>query len=160
MIKWFTVNSKVTGFVYYPLLEMGTGVFLMICAVSVPLLFVIYNGVKPEQWGELLFCIFFFLLFFIMGKSLTFQKLEVKLKNDEFCFYQNLREPPTEFVIKESAWQGFVTSEEEVGTETMFILLLKDENTEKEFYRSVNRNEIKKISEAIISLVKNTKEEM
>ena len=63
MIKWYELEEKAACFVYYPLLEMAVGIFLMICALAVPILFLVYNGIKVEQWGELLFCFLFFVLF-------------------------------------------------------------------------------------------------
>lgn len=154
MIKMITIESKVGGFTYYPLLEMGTGVFLIICSLVVPILFVYYNGIKPEQWGELLFCLGFLILFLFMGKSLTFQSMHVELKGENVHFYQNLREPPTEFVIPRNEWQGISTRDEEVGDETNVILFIKINNSEKEFYRSVNRKEINKMCDALIALGK------
>lgn len=154
MIKFITVESKVTGFSYYPLLEIGTGIFLLICSLLVPILFLIYNGIKLEQWGEILFCVIFFFLFFFMGKSLTFQALTVKKDHENVHFYQNLREPATEFSLPQAEWQGISTRDQQVGEETQIILYVKIKNDEKEFYRSVNRKEIKKICDALISLGK------
>ena len=159
MIRFISVESKVTGFTFYPLLEIGTGIFLLICSLVVPILFLFYNGIKAEQWGELLFCLLFFLLFSFMGKSLTFQYMRVEMKADSFHFYQNLREPPTDFELAQQDWQGISTRDEMVGHETNVVLYVKMKNEEKEFYRSVNRKEINKICDALIKLVKTDKED-
>lgn len=154
MIKMITIDSKVSGFVYYPILEIGTGVFLMICSLSVPILFIVYNGIKPEQWKELLFCLFFLILFLFMGKSLTFQTMRVEVKGENVYFYQNLREPPTEFIIPITEWLGIFTCDEEINNQINVVLFIKEQNSEREFYRSVNRNEINKICDALIALKK------
>jgi hypothetical protein len=158
MIRWYEIESKASGFAYYPLLEIAVGIFLMICALVVPILFLIYNGIKLEQWGELLFCALFFLLFSFMGKNLTFQYLKVEQSADQITFYQNLREPPVEITVETNKLSGLTTKETKEGDETFIVLNLKLPE-EKEFYRSVNRKEIKKISEAIIALGRMAKEE-
>lgn len=155
MIKWYSVQSKISGFAFFPLLEMGVGVFLMICSIAVPVLFLVYNGLKPEQWGELLFCALFLALFLFMGKSLTFQSMKVMIEDEKYHFFQNLREPPSDFFMNKKDFHGFSTRDVDEGGEIFIVLYLKDSGQEKEFYRSNNRKEIKKISEALIELGKN-----
>jgi hypothetical protein len=138
---------------------MGTGIFLMICSVLVPVLFLVYNGIKPEQWGELLFCALFFIFFMFMGKALTFQSLKVSIENESFVFFQNLREPAVEFSLPFEQFKGFSTRETQEGNETFVLLFIKSYEKEFEFYRSVNRKEINKISEALVKLGKAVKEE-
>ncbi|MEW6711331.1 MAG: hypothetical protein AB1403_16020 [Candidatus Riflebacteria bacterium] len=156
MIKFLTVESKITGFSFFPLLEIGTGIFLMVCSLVVPILFVVYNGIKAEQWGELLFCLGFLVLFMFMGKSLVFQSMQVRKENGAVNFYQNLREPPTVFSVAEADWKGISTRDEAVGEETYVVLYVKIKNEETELYRSVNRKEIKKICDALIKLGSNS----
>jgi hypothetical protein len=158
MIKWHSLGEKMTGFTYYPLLEISVGIFLLICSFVVPILFLVYNGINRAQWDELLFCALFFLLFSFMGKSLTFQSLNVTAEGEQLRFYQNLREPPTEFQISKYELEGLNTREEVIGDDTFYILNVRIPK-ENEFYRSVNRKEIAKISEAIIALGKQTKED-
>lgn len=156
MIKMISVETKITGFSYYPLLEIGTGIFLLFSSLLVPVLFLVYNGIKLEQWGELLFCLLFFLLFFYMGKSLTFQSMQVRREGENVILYQNLREPPTRLIVPATDWQGISTRDEEMGEEIFVILYVRIKNEEKEFYRSVNRKEIKKICDALIALGKSS----
>lgn len=156
MIKMISVEAKITGFSYYPLLEIGTGIFLLFSSLLVPVLFLVYNGIKLEQWGELLFCLLFFLLFFYMGKSLTFQSMQVRREGENVILYQNLREPPTRLIVPATDWQGISTRDEEMGEEIFVILYVRIKNEEKEFYRSVNRKEIKKICDALIALGKSS----
>jgi hypothetical protein len=158
MIKWHG-DGPAAGFTYYPALEIGVGIFLMIASVIVPLLFVYYNGIKAENWAELLFCAGFFLLFMFMGHSLTFQTLQVALNNKKYSFYQNLREPPTAIEMKEYDWEGIKTEDEKVGEETFIVLKLKTFEKEIEFYRSVNRGEINTIVDALGKIRKNSEEE-
>ncbi len=159
MIKWYGTEPKFVGFSYYPVLEIGVGIFLMIAALIVPALFVYYNGIKAENWGELLFCLGFFLLFMFMGRSLTFQSLSVKATERGYLFYQNLREPPTSFEIKKLDWEGIRTEEADQGDEKFIVLILKVFENEREFYRSVNRNEINQLVAALEILNKSDKEE-
>jgi hypothetical protein len=159
MIKWYSVQSKVSAFAYYPLLEIGVGIFLLLCSLAVPILFVVYNGIKLEQWGELLFCLGFLLLFFYMGKSLIFQSLKVSVENDKFNFYQNLRDPAVQFELDRQDFRGLATRDIQVGEETFILLLIKTSEHEKEFYRSVNRKEIQQICDALIKLGKSSQEE-
>ena len=158
MVRWIVTEDKLPGFSYYPLLEMGTGIFLMVSALVLPVLFFVYNGIKTEQWAELLFCAGFFLLFMFMGKSLTFQSLTARVTADGFSFYQNMREPPTGHRLARRQWLGIKTSEEQDGNETMTLLKLKTPDGELDFYRSVNKKEIAALVGALNELHKKAEE--
>jgi hypothetical protein len=165
MISWNSAGPKLPGFTYYPLLEIGVGIFLLIMAFVVPVLFVVYNGVKAEQWGELLFCAGFFLLFFFMGKSLTFQNLSARRTEIGFSFQQNLREPPVAIDLKSNDWLGIKSEEWQGSTrsgeksETYVCIILKTKQGPREFYKSVNRKEITTIIKALEELRKQSEEE-
>lgn len=159
MIRWFSSGEKLPGFSYYPLLEIGVGVFLLTMSLIVPILFVIYNGVRFEQWPELLFCAGFLVLFFFMGKSLTFQSLQACRTESGFAFSQNMREPPVSLQLKSSEWQGIRTDDEQVGDETVVHLQLKTTTGVVELYRSINRKEINKMVGALELLRKKAEEE-
>ncbi len=168
MISWNSAGTKLPAFTYYPLLEIGVGIFLLIMSFVVPVLFVVYNGIKAEQWGELLFCAGFFVLFFFMGRSLSFQSLSARHSETGFSFYQNLREPAQSIDLKSSDWLGIKTEEEvaknEKGEpiekgEVYIKIQLKTPNGSKEFYKSVNRGEINSIVGALEELRKKSEEE-
>ncbi|PKL43328.1 MAG: hypothetical protein CVV42_20305 [Candidatus Riflebacteria bacterium HGW-Riflebacteria-2] len=168
MISWNSAGPKLPAFTYYPLLEIGVGVFLLIMAFVVPVLFLVYNGIKAEQWGELLFCAGFFVLFFFMGKSLTFQSLSVRHSEIGFSFYQNLREPALAIDLSDNDWLGIKTEEEVAKNqkgepiakgEVYIKILLKTPQGLREFYKSVNRGEINSIVGALEELRKKTEEE-
>lgn len=159
MIRWVITEDKLPGFTYYPLLEMGTGVFLMLAAIGLPVLFFAYNGVKMQQWAELLFVAGFFILFMFMGKQLTFQSMRARVTADGFAFYQNLREPAVEHRLKKTEWLGIRTCEEKSGEETFILLKLKTANGELDFYKSINRKEISKMVGALEELHKKVEEE-
>ncbi len=158
MIRWIVTEDKLPGFSYYPLLEMGVGIFLMISALVVPVLFLVYNGIKAEQWGELLFCAGFFLLFIFMGKSLTFQSMSACQTPEGFRFYQNLREPAITHQLGRQQWLGIKTSDEKSGEETFVLLKLKTKDGELDFYKSINRKEIKNMVGALEELYKKAEE--
>jgi len=159
MIRWIITEDKLPGFTYYPLLEMGTGIFLMLAAIGLPVLFFAYNGVKMQQWAELLFVAGFFILFMFMGKQLTFQSMRARVTADGFAFYQNLREPAVEHRLKKTEWLGIRTCEEKSGEETFILLKLKTANGELDFYKSINRKEISKMVGALEELHKKVEEE-
>lgn len=163
MIKNFTSEAGLPGFTYYPLLEIGTGIFLFISSIVVPALYLYYNGVKLQNWGELLFCAGFFLLFFFMGKSLIFQSLTVQQTSKGFYFYQNLREPAVTIECDKYGWEGIKTEDAQIGEETYVVLKLKilnddDSVRETEFYKSPSKKEIETIVAAMNSLKKIDKE--
>jgi len=159
MIRWIITEDRLPGFTYYPLLEMGVGVFLMLAAIGLPVLFFAYNGVKMQQWAELLFVAGFFILFIFMGKQLTFQSMHARVTADGFSFYQNLREPAVEHRLKKAEWLGIRTCEEKSGEETFILLKLKTANGELDFYKSINRKEISKMVGALDELHKKVEEE-
>ena len=159
MIRWVITEDRLPGFTYYPLLEMGVGVFLMLAAIAMPIVFVAYNGVKAQQWPELLFVAGFFILFMFMGKNLTFQSMHARVTPDGFAFYQNMREPAVEHRLGKADWLGIRTSDEKSGEETFILLKLKTANGELDFYKSINRNEIKKMVGALDELHKKVEEE-
>jgi len=158
MISWESAGTKLPAFTYYPLLEIAVGVFLLIMSFVVPVLFLVYNGVKAEQWGELLFCTGFFVLFFFMGRSLIFQSLSGRKTERGFHFYQNLREPAIAIELDNAEWLGIKTSETGEKDEIFTSILLKTTQGEKEFYKSVNRKEINSIISALEKLRKKTEE--
>ncbi|MBU1106882.1 MAG: hypothetical protein KKB51_09470 [Candidatus Riflebacteria bacterium] len=159
MISWESAGSKLPAFTYYPLLEIAVGIFLLTMAFVVPVLFLVYNGIKAEQWGELLFCAGFFMLFFFMGRSLMFQSLTVRKTEQGFHFYQNLREPALTIDLKSSDWLGIKTSETGEKDEIFTSILLKTSQGDREFYKSVNRKEINSIITALNELRKKPEEE-
>ena len=159
MINWESAGSKLPAFTYYPLLEIAVGVFLLIMAFVVPVLFLVYNGIKAEQWGELLFCAGFFVLFFFMGRSLTFQSLVARKTGTGFSFYQNMREPAVALELTNSDWLGIKTSETGEKDEIFTSILLKTSQGDREFYKSVNRKEINSIISALEELRKKSEEE-
>lgn len=165
MINWNSAGPKLPVFTYYPLLEIGVGIFLLLAAFVVPILFLAYNGIKAEQWDELLFCAGFFLVFFFLGRSLTFQSLSARRTELGFSFYQNLREPPVAIDLKGSDWLGIkseeaaaVTASGEKG-EVFISIILKTSQGPREFYKSVNRKEIISIAGALEELRKKSEEE-
>lgn len=159
MIRWIVTEDKLPAFSYYPLLEAGFGVFLMLAALTVPILFLIYNGIKAEQWAELLFCAGFFIMFMYLGKSLTFQKMHARLTLDGYHFYQSLRDPAVEHRLTRSQWLGIRTFDEKSGEETYVVLRLKTIDGELDFYKSINRKEIKTLAEELEKLHKKAEEE-
>ncbi len=159
MIRWIITEDRLPGFTYYPLLEMGVGVFLMLAAIAMPIVFVAYNGVKMQQWPELLFVVGFFVLFIFMGKNLTFQSMHARVTADGFAFYQNMREPAVEHRLNKADWLGIRTSEEKSGEETFILLKLKTANGELDFYKSINRKEISKMVGALEELHNKVEEE-
>ena len=158
MIKWYSISDNISGFSYYPLLEMSVGIFLLIMAFLIPILFLAYNGINLNQWDELLFCLVFFILFAALGHSLTFQSLRAEYDKGNFTFYQNLRNPPFNLELDKKSWKGIQSKEQDQGSETFYILNLKTEKENIEFYRSVNRKEIRKITEALEKLKKISEE--
>lgn len=158
MVRWIITEERLPGFSYYPLLEMSVGIFLMLAAVALPVVFLVYNGLKAEQWGELLFCAGFLVLFLFMGKSLTFQTMRAEQTSDGFSFYQNLREPAVSHKLGQRQWLGIKTSDEKSGEETFTLLKLKTPDGELDFYKSINKKEINTLVGALGELHKKAEE--
>ena len=72
-----------------------------------PILFYSYNdGFKSQQWDEWLFIAVFFVLFYFLGKNLTFQQMKVLSDSEKCQFYQNMREPSVKIETNLKSWQS------------------------------------------------------
>ena len=152
-------ENKIMGFSYYPAIEIGLGIFLLIMSFLVPIISFKYNGFKTQPWGEWLFCIGFFLFFFLLGKSLTFQSMKVEVKNNRIYFRQDMRLPAVILDIDLSDWEGQSLSEKEENGEKIYLLNLKTKSDTKEFYQTKSNSEVGKINDMLNILLKETKGE-
>lgn len=156
MLRLHSAQSKLIGFSYFPLLEIAVGTFLLIVAITVPLLFAKYNGFKSSQTGEWIACIIFMLFFLMLGKSLTFQKMKVGItRGTNVRFYQNMRDPQVTFDIKQSEWKGVnITEENGFNNEKLHVINIVSSTETFEFYKSINKKEISQITSALEQLRK------
>lgn len=153
-------ENKLMGFSYYPALEIGFGVFLLIMSFLVPILCFKYNGFKTQQWGEWLFCIGFFLLFFFLGKSLTYQSMKVEVKNSRIYFRQDMRLPAISLDIELKDWQDVsLTETEEAANEKMYFIKIITESGVKDFYQTRNANESQQMVQLLKDILKEYKGE-
>ena len=152
-------ENKIIGFSYYPALEIGFGIFLLIMSFIVPIIFFKYNGFKTQQWGEWLFCIGFFLFFFLLGKNLTFQSMKVEVKNTRIYFRQDMRLPAVSLDFNLEDWEGQSPSVKEENDKKMYLLDIKTKSGIKEFYQTRSKSEFDKINDMLNILLKETKGE-
>ena len=106
MIRWSTSLGNGLGFDYYPFWEIAVGWFLMVCSVTVPVLFVRFNGLQVKQYPEWFFCLGFLFFFLWMGKTLAFQSFRVRATHDDFRISHNLRSHGFSYQTKTTAWKG------------------------------------------------------
>jgi hypothetical protein len=152
-------NNKIVGFSYYPALEIGFGIFCLIMSFLVPIISFKYNGFKTQQWGEWLFCIGFFLFFFLLGKSLTFQSMRVEVKNNRIYFRQDMRLPAVNLDIELADWEGQTSSVKEESNEKMYFFSIKTKSGLKDFYQTRNESEINQITDNLNKLYQENKGE-
>ena len=152
----FPIESckKLCGFTYYPVLEIIVGIFFLISAFMLPILFYSYNdGFKSQQWDEWLFIAVFFVLFYFLGKNLTFQHMKVLSDSEKCQFYQNMREPSVKIETNLKSWQSLkvlnIAEDKFKKDEPMYAIILIVDNDEKEFYRSRNLKEINQMVETL-----------
>ncbi len=152
-------DNKIMGFSYYPALEIGFGIFLFIMAFLVPILFFKYNGFKPQQWGEWLFVIVFFLFFFLLGKSLTCQSMKVEIKSNRIFFSQDMRLPAVNLDIDLTAWLDTSLIETEEEKEKMYFIKIKTESGVNNFYQTRNSKEAQQMVQLMKDIYKENKGE-
>lgn len=152
-------DNKIMGFSYYPALEIGFGIFLLIMAFLVPILFFKYNGFKTQQWGEWLFVIGFFIFFFLLGKNLTCQSMKVEIKNNRIFFSQDMRLPAVNLDIDLTAWQDSSLIETEEQNEKMYFIKIKTESSVNDFYQTRNAKEAQQMVQLLKDIYKENKGE-
>lgn len=151
-------EKRLVGFTYYPVLEIILGVFFLFMSFFLPLLFGRYNGFKfLQQWDEWLFLLFFFILFFFLGKNLAYQNMRVEVRNNNISLRQDMREPPVSLNILIEKWSGSTLKKSEVSEngqkfDPMYTISVIENNTEKVFYETRSEKEAKKILNALNKL--------
>jgi len=157
MIKWMNSPQGITGFSYHPTLEVGFGLFLIVVAMTVPILFFWFNGVNFRQWSEWVFCMGFLFFFGWMGYTLAWQEFRAGVHDSILSITQDLRGPDFSITIPLADWQGisFSDAHDEQG-KSVRCLRLETTNGHREIYRSVSPEEINAIGDALEILRKNT----
>ena len=152
-------ENKILGFSYYPALEIGFGIFCMIMAFLVPILFFKYNGFKVQQWGEWLFVLIFFLFFFFLGKNLTYQSMKVEIKNNRIFFSQDMHLPAVNLDIDLANWQDVSLNVTEEANEKMYFIKIQTESGFKEFYQTRSEKEAQQMLQLLKEIYKVNKGE-
>ena len=142
-------ENKLIGFTYYPLLEIIFGIFSLFMSFFVPALFYKYNGFKLEQWGEWLFLLAFFVLFLLLGCSLSYQNMKVELKDNILFLRQDMRSPEVKLEIKLSEWNGVIKDSLQEKGETRFFIKIKNNSEIIDFYNSINSSEANQITDLL-----------
>ncbi len=152
-------DNKIVGFSYYPALEIGFGIFCLIMAFLVPVLFFKYNGFKVQQWGEWLFVIAFFLFFFFLGKNLTYQSMKVEIKNNRIYFCQDMFLPAVNIDIDLTSWQDVTLNVTEEAKEKMYFIKIKTETSLNDFYQTRSEKEAQQMVQLLKDIYKVNKGE-
>ncbi len=152
-------ENKLTGFTYYPVLEICLGVFFLFISFFVPLLFFRYNGFKIAQWDEWLFLLFFFLLFFFLGKNLSYQNMRVELKGNRLQLRQDMRSSEVNLELDLSEWNGIIQETTKEKGENMYFIKIKHKSESKDFYQTRNQNESNQMTELLNKIYKDNKGE-
>lgn len=142
-------ENKLVGFTYYPLLEIIFGIFCLFMSFFVPFLFYRYNGFKLEQWGEWLFLIVFFIVFILLGSSLSYQNMKVELKDNILFLRQDMRSPDVKIELKLSDWKGVIKDSIEEKGEKRFFIKIKNNSEVTDFYNSINSGEANQITDLL-----------
>ncbi len=153
MIRWMSVQSRLAGFTYYPVWEIAFGLFLIMSAVAIPLLFFRFNGFQLKQAWEWLFCLGFLLFFGLLGKSLVMQVFLAHLDGEDLVVEHNLRDPSVTIRRPVAGWTDTVTRQaaSERG-EVLHLLVLVFGTEAIEIYRSVSPSEIAALQAAFTAL--------
>ena len=125
----------------------------MIVSIAVPCLFLYYNGIKAEQWGEQAFCIIFMFFFLFLGKSLAFQKLTIEEIDGNLCIDQTLRTPFKKFSLELKELKSIKISERLVNNHNHYVLWLVTDSNELEVYQTISKSEADQIEKAIKNLI-------
>ncbi|NLI75719.1 MAG: hypothetical protein GX442_04665 [Candidatus Riflebacteria bacterium] len=153
MIRWMSVQSRLAGFTYYPVWEIAFGLFLIMSAVAIPLLFFRFNGFQLKQTWEWLFCLGFLLFFGLLGKSLVMQFLLAHLEGADLVVEHNLRDPSLAIRRPVIGWTDTVTRQATTERGEVFHLLVLVFGTDAiEIYRSVSPTEIAALQAAFTAL--------
>lgn len=153
MIRWMSVQSRLAGFTYYPVWEIAFGLFLIMSAVAIPLLFFRFNGFQLKQAWEWLFCLGFFLFFGLLGKSLVMQVFIGHIEGSDLIVEHTLRDPSMALRRPVRDWTDTVTRQATTEKGEIFHLLVLVFGTEAiEIYRSVSPKEIASLQAAFTAL--------
>ncbi len=131
-------------------MEVGFGIFLMVAALSVPILFLRFNGVNSQQYPEWIFCLGFLLFFLWMGSTLAFQSFEAKIKDNLLQINHNLRGPDLSYTRQLGELSEIKTGDasDETG-KTYKTLLIQATDGATEVYRSVSPDEVLELKSAL-----------
>jgi len=153
LIRWVSSQSRLVGFNYHPVWEIVFGLFLVMSAVAIPVLFFRFNGFQLKQYPEWLFCLGFFAFFSWMGRALIFQAFLARIEGDRVVIEHNLRDPPVSISRALGEWTNTLVSESsgEKG-ENLHLLVLVSGTEALELYRSVNPGEIAALRDAMVDL--------
>lgn len=153
MIRWQSSGTQLDGFIYFPLMEAVFGVFLMITAVAMPVLFLKYNGIQMKQYPEWLFVLGFLLFFFWMGHTLAFQWFEARIATGKIKIKHNLRGPDLALERTLSEWTDLRmgNARDDSGREFTTLLFVAGDGV-VEIYRSIDAAEVKTIKESLGTL--------
>lgn len=153
MIRWVSSQSRLTGFTFYPAWEICFGLFLVMSAVALPVLFFKYNGFQAKQYPEWLFCLGFVVFFGWMGKALIFQVFLARIEADRVVIEHNLREPAVRIDRPLADWRDTLARETRGDKGESFHLLVLAVGTEAvELYRSINQAEVEDLQKALQTL--------
>jgi hypothetical protein len=156
VIRWTSSQARLAGFTFYPVLEIAFGLFLVMSALAVPLLFLRFNGLQGKQWPELLFCLGFLLFFGWMGKTLIFQAFLVRVEGGNLVVEHNLRDPAVSCTRPLGEWEETTIREATDGKgDRYYLLVLVAKGQAIELYRSINSAEIVALHEALVTLQQN-----
>ncbi|MDD3000952.1 MAG: hypothetical protein PHF29_04295 [Candidatus Riflebacteria bacterium] len=154
MVKFIFSEKKAVGFFYYPLLEIGFGIFSLVVAFVFIALFLYFN--HSQLFKELFdtvasIAIFIFLLF--LGINLTKNYMKVEYNGDAFIFYQCMT-TPVKLELERVEWQGVRTiiNKETEKSDFFVEIKLKTKKGDILFYNTKSESEADKIVSALTKL--------
>ncbi|NLV93190.1 MAG: hypothetical protein GX031_01395 [Candidatus Riflebacteria bacterium] len=154
MVKFIFSDKKTVGFFYYPLLEVGFGIFSLAVAFVFISLFLYFNhsNLFKELFDTIAStAIFVFLLF--LGINLTKNYMKVEFNGKYFKFFQCMT-APVNLELEQFEWQGVRTIiNKETENRDFFVeIKLKTKKGEILFYNTKSESEANKIVSALTSL--------
>lgn len=153
-------EKRLVGFSYYPMIEVIVGILLISGAFILPILHVIYNGLKKQDWLDILICLGLFLLFFFIGKNLAFQKIKIDSDDKYIHFFQNMREPSLETSLEIDKWNGMLLEKDStIPSEVKYFIRIVTKDKNIDFYQTINKKEAEQISNSLNTIYKNLKGE-
>ncbi len=152
MLKYKYFGGRTVGFYYFPLIEIGFGIFCIVCAIVFLGTFLYFNHHQLlEELTDTVLSFGVVAFFMFLGYTLTWNYMRVQLKAGTWEYFQCMTSPSTTFSIINEEFDGIrvVPVSEEGEPEPKSEIRLKTRGEEVYLYRTKNTKEVNTIVAAL-----------